>query len=212
MKCIVQFCRTYKRVGCKPGKQHETNGIMTKKQQKLKTPPIWIVISVILSIFIGIFGAIVGIDKIRNYYHPYLFGLIFGGIGVVIGIWFAKKVKRHIAFNPQTKQNYFTVILFIATGFFGVSLMLCSFLNQGLSEIDKCDKYQVINKYRQESRFRQPEINSLVVDLNGKSFRLVCSRDFWFSTSNGQEIDLCLHSSKLGFDFISITNDKNDGK
>lgn len=181
---------------------------MTKKQQKLKTPPIWIVIAVILSIFIGMFGAIVGIDKIRNYYHPYLFGLIFGGIGVVIGVWFAKKVKRYIAVNTKTKQNYVTVILFIATGFFGVTLMLGSFLNQGLSEIDKCDRYQVINKYRQESRFRQPEINSLVVDLNGKSFRLVCSRDYWFRTSNGQEIDLCLHSSKLGFDFISITNDK----
>lgn len=181
---------------------------MTKKQQKLKTPPIWIMIAVILSIFIGMFGAVIGIDKIKNYFHPYLFGLIFGGIGVIIGIWFAKKVKRYIAVNPQTKQNYVAVILFIATGFFGVSLMLGSFLNQGLSEIDKCNRYQVINKYRQESRFRQPEVNSLVVDLNGKQIRLVCSRDYWFRTSNGQKIDLCLHSSKLGFDFISITNDE----
>lgn len=181
---------------------------MTKKQQKLKTPPIWIVVAVILSIFIGIFGAIVGIDKIRNYYHPYIFGLIFGGIGVVLGIWFAKKVKRHIAVNPQTKQNYIAVILFIATGFFGVFLMTGSFINQGLSKIDKCDRYQVINKFRKESRFRQPEVNSLIVDLNGKSFRLICSRDYWFRTSIGQEIDLCLHNSKLGFDFISITNDK----
>jgi len=181
---------------------------MTKKQQKLKTPPIWIVIAVILSIFIGIFGAIVGIDKIRNYYHPYLFGLIFGGIGVIIGIWFSKKVKRYIAVNPKTKQNYVTVILFIAIGFFGVSLMLGSFLNQGLSEIDKCDRYKVINKYRQESRFRQPEVNSLVVDLNGKQIRLVCSRNYWFRTSIGQRIDLCLHKSKLGFDFISVTYDK----
>ncbi len=180
---------------------------MTKTQKKSITPPIWIVIAVILSIFIGMFGAIVGIDKIRNYYHPYIFGLIFGGIGVIVGIWFAKKVKRHIAVNHHTRQNYVVVILFIATGFFGFSLMLGSFINQGLSEIDKCDIYQVINKYRQESRFRQPEINSLVVDLNGKSFRLICSHDYWFSTSNGQEIELCLHSSKLGFDFISITND-----
>jgi hypothetical protein len=181
---------------------------MTKKQQKLKTPPIWIVIAVISSIFIGIFGAIVGIDKIRNYYHPYLFGLIFGGIGVIIGIWFSKKVKRHIAVNLRTKQNYVPVIMFIATGLFGVSLMLGSFLNQGLSEIEKCDRYQVINKYRQESRFRQPEINSLVVDLNGKSFRLVCSRNYWIRTAIGQRIDLCLHNSKLGFDFISATYDK----
>ena len=182
---------------------------MTKKQQKLKSPPIWIVITAILSIFIGMYGAMIGIDKVRNYYHPYLFGLIFGGIGVIIGIWFAKKVKRHIAVDPQTKQNYVAVILSIATGFFGVSLMLGSFLNQGLSEIDKCDKYQVINKYRQERRLKQPEINSLVVDLKGKSIRLVCSHNYWFRTSNGQEIDLCLHNSKLGFDFISITNDKN---
>jgi hypothetical protein len=181
---------------------------MTKKQQKLKTPPIWIVIAVILSIFIGIFGAIVGIDIIRNYYHPYLFGLIFGGIGVIIGIWFSKKVKRHIAVNPLAKQNYATVIMFIATGFLGVSLLFGSLLNQGLSEIEKCDKYQVINKYRQESRSRQPEVNSLVVDLNGKSFRLVCSRNYWSRTPIGQRIDLCLHKSKLGFDYVSVTYDK----
>jgi hypothetical protein len=181
---------------------------MTKKQPKLKTPPIWIIISVTLSVFIGIFGTVVGIDKIKNYYHPYLFGLIFGSIGVIIGIWFAKKVKRHIAVNPITKRNYESVIFYIATGFFGVNFMLGSFLNQGLSKIDTCDRYQVINKYRKESRFRQPEVNSLVVDLNGKPFRLVCSRNYWFRTSIGQKIDLCLHDSKFGFDFITITNDK----
>jgi hypothetical protein len=181
---------------------------MIKSQQKIKTPPIWISILVILSVFIGIFGGIVGIDNIKNYNHPYLFGLIFGGTGIIIGIWFSKKVKRHIAVNSKSKSNYAMVIMFIATGFLGVFLMIGSFLNQGLSEIDKCDRFQVINKYRQESRFRQPEVDSLVVDLNGKSVRLVCNYDYWFKTLIGQRIDLCLHKSKLGFDFTTVTYDK----
>lgn len=181
---------------------------MTKKQLKRKNLPFWILIILILSIFIGIFGAIIGIDKIKNFDHPYLFGLIFGSVGVIIGIWVAIKLKRHIALNPHVKQNYVIVIIFIATGFFGVSLMLSTFLNLRLSDIDKCERYQVINKYRQEYRFRQSEVNSLVVDINGKSCTLVCSREYWIRTSIGDNIDLCLHKSKLGFDFISIKNDK----
>lgn len=181
---------------------------MIKKQQKIKRLPLWITILIILSIFIGIFTSIVGINKIQNNNHPYWFGFIFGGIGLTIGIWTALKLKPLIAVNQRLKNDYFLPIMYISIGCFGLFLMTGSFLNQSLSKIDKCDKYQVINKYRQESRFRQPELNSLVVNIEGESYRLICSQDYWFRTSIGQSIDLCLHKSMLGFDYISLTDDK----
>lgn len=192
---------------CWPNKT-QTTIFMSKKRQEIKKPPIWIMIATFLAIMGGIFTAIVGISKIQNYYHPYWFGLIFGGLGILTGVWTAYKLKPIIAVNQRLKNDYYLPILYISIGFFGLFLMTGSFLNQGLSKIDKCDNFLVINKFRQESRFRQPEINSLVVNINGESCRLICSQDYWFRTSIGQSIDLCLHKSKLGFDFVTVTNDK----
>jgi len=181
---------------------------MIKKKQKKKKPPVWIIVATILSIMIGILTSVIGISKIQNYYHPYWFGLIFGGVGLMTGIWTAKKIKPIIAVNQRLKNNYFLPRMYISIGFFGLFLMTGSFLNQGLSIINKCDNFLVIDKYRQESRFRQPEINSLVVNIDGESHRLICSRDFWLKISVGQSINLCLHESKLGFDYLTVTNDK----
>ncbi len=176
-----------------------------RREQK---PPLLISILITLSVFIGLITGVIGIHNIENYYHPYIFGTIFGGFGVFIGIWVASKLKPIIAVNDRMRKDYHIPTMFIVTGFAGLLLMSSVFINDGLSRVDKYGNYQVINKYRQESKYRQVEINSLIVDLEGKSFRLVCSRNYWYKTSIGQQINLCLHKSKLGFDFISIINDK----
>lgn len=180
---------------------------MTKKQIEIKKPPIWIGILTFLLIIIGILTSIIGIIKIQNYYHPYWFGFIFGGLGLIVGIWISIKLQPIIAVNQRLKNDYYLTIIYISIGFFGLFLMTGSFVNQGCSKVEKFDKYQVVNKYRQESRFRQPEINSLVIEIDGKSRRLICSREYWIRTSIGQSIDLCLYSSKLGFDFITVINE-----
>lgn len=178
------------------------------KQREIKKPPLWVVILMISSIFIGAYTGVIGIINIENYYHPYWFGIIFGGFGLVVGILIAKRVKPYIAVNRRLKNDYGMSIMYISTGFIGVSLMFGSILNQSLSEIYKYDTYTITNKYRQEKRVRTPEVNSLVVNINGQSQRLVCSRDYWNCTYIGKDITLSLYKSKLGFDFIKISNDK----
>jgi hypothetical protein len=180
---------------------------MTNKKQEKKKPLIWIMIATFLSVMTGILTSVIGINKIQNYYHPYWFGLIFGGVGLLSGIWTALKIKPIIAVNHRMKNDYILPIVYISIGFFGLFLMTGSFLNQSLSTIGKCDSFPVIDKCRQASRFRQPEINSLVVNINGEAHRLICSQVYWFRTSVGQNINLCIHESKLGFDYLTITND-----
>ncbi len=177
-----------------------------RREQK---PPLWIRILVTLSLFIGLITGVIGVDKVENYYHPYIFGIIFGGLGVLIGIWIARKFKPIIAVNDRMRKDYHVPTMCIVIGFAGLLLMSSAFINEELSGIDKYEYYQVINKYRQDSKFRQAEVNSLIVDLEGQSFRLVCSRSYWYQTPIGKHIKLCLHKSKLGFDFISIRNDKD---
>ncbi|MGD9994214.1 MAG: hypothetical protein AB7S69_13040 [Salinivirgaceae bacterium] len=173
-----------------------------------KRPPLWIVLMTLISVFGGIILAIMGINKIENYYHPYLFGLIFGGLGLLIGLLTAKKLKPIIAVNQRMKNDYYLPTLFISIGFFGLFLMSASIINLKLSKVDYHDNFIVENKYRQEYRYMQPEINSIVVQMNGDSRRLVCSYDFWIRTSVGQTVYLTNYKSKLGFDFIKISNDK----
>jgi len=181
---------------------------MAKKKQQIKKAPIWIGVGIILLVFIGIFTSIVGINNIVNYFHPYFFGFIFGGIGLVLGIMVAIKIKPYVAVNQKQKRDYWLPIMYISACFFGISVLTGSMINQEFSKVENCDNYTVINKYRQEYRRGSPEINSLVVEINGESHRLVCNFNYWDRIDIGQTINLCLYKSKLGFDYVKITNDK----
>lgn len=185
---------------------------MNKKQQNIKRPPIWIVIALMLSIFVGIFTAIVGVAKIENYDHPYWFGLVFGGMGVILGSLTALKLKPYIAVNPRMRNDYFLPIMHISVGFLGIFLLTGSILNQSLSKVNECDSYIVVDKFRKEAGFRSPEVNSLVVNINGNLHRLYCRYDNWHRVLIGKSINLCLYDSKLGFDFVEITGEKKPSR
>ena len=159
--------------------------------KKAKKKPVWINILSSLLIIIGIFTFIIGIVNIRNYYNPYWFGFICGGLGLLVGI----------CVNQRLKDDLF---LAISVAFIGVFLMTGSFINQSLSP--KCEKYQVIN--RQRKHYRASDSYIFFVDINGESHKLRCSREFWHSISKGQSVDLCLYSGRLGFDYISAKDDK----
>ena len=176
---------------------------------KEKRPPLWIIIIIITSVPIGIFTAVLGISRVENYINPYLFGLVFGGLGILIGTFIALKLKHFIAINQRLKENYFPAIFIISIVFFGTFLFAGSLVNQHFSISVKCNNYAVINKYRQDYRYRSPEINSLVVNLNDHSHRLICSYNYWSRTSIGQPIHLCIYKSYIGFDFIAVINDHN---
>lgn len=176
-----------------------------KRQQK---PPIWIVLMIFLSVFGGIITGIIGINNIVNYYHPYLFGIIFGGLGLITGMFAAKKLKPIIAVNQRMRDDYYLPTMFILVAFFGVFLLLASMANKKLSEINYHEELLVVDKYRQESGYMRPSVNSIVVKVDKKTQRLVCSYDYWLRTSIGQTVDICAYKSKMGFDFIELSDDE----
>jgi dipeptide/tripeptide permease len=178
------------------------------KKHKTKNPPLWIAITLFLSMIGGIFASVVGISEIENYYHPYVFGFICGGFGIIVGLIVANYMKPIIAVNHKIKSNYGMTKMYISVGFIGLFLLLGTTINRNLSHLDQHVSCIITDKYRQESRFRSPEINSLVVNINGDTKRLVCSRKYWFRTRVGQRIGLSLYESSIGFNYIEIANDK----
>jgi hypothetical protein len=180
---------------------------MTKRQQHLKKTPLPIAIATFLSVIIGLWTAVIGINNIVNYNKPYLFAGIFGGVGLVLGILTALKFKCYIAVNKKQQTNYMLPIMFIAVGFIGIFLLTGSLLNQKLSKFESYDHYTVTDKYRQESHYRTPEINTLVVNVKGETEKIVCSYSYWGRTAIGDKINLSIYKSKLGFDYFELTDD-----
>lgn len=75
-------------------------------------------------LFGGMFAAIVAIYNFKNYDNPYLFGFTFGTIGLLTGLFIAKKIKSKILISQQMQQNYFQLTMYVAIGFIGLALLL----------------------------------------------------------------------------------------
>jgi len=182
---------------------------MTKNQtKKIKHPPLWIVGLLIFSLIGGIIAATIGIIRIENYYRPYYFAFIFGGLGLLTGIVTAIKAKPFIAVNYKIRNYYSSAIIHISVGFIGFFLLTGTYLNESFSHFYRKDNFEVINKNRREKHFRVSEKNTLIVNLNGKPYRLICRHNYWDNVIIGQKIELSFYKSSMGFDYIVIENDK----
>ena len=181
--------------------------MITAKNYEKKTP-LPIAIGITLFLFLGILTGIFGIENTKNYLHPYIFYFFIGGIGLATGIYMAIKIKPYVAVNKRLKSNYSFPIISICTGFIGIFLLIASLTNKKISILKSYNHYTVVNKYRQEYHYRSPEINTLVVNIDGKAQKLICSYNYWLTTEIGQNISLGLYESKIGFDFIEVIGDK----
>jgi len=147
---------------------------MISKQSNKEIPTTLFRIIMIVLLLIGVTTTVFGIHRIENYNEPYIFGIIFGGMGLVTGVLIALKIKPY----TSERNDYFTSFLSIILFFFGIFLFSGSKVNEKLSVTGKNEQYVVTDKFRQKSGYRTPEINSLVVDINGSRNSLVCGYSF----------------------------------
>jgi len=177
---------------------------MSKKQKKTGFPTIIFRIILISLLLTGTMTTVIGIDRIENYYEPYIFGIVFGGPGLALGILIALKSKPYINENNDYINLFLSILIFL----FGIFLFTGSLINEKVSKIENSDHYVVTNKYRQKSGYRTPEINSLIIDVNGFPHRLICSYSYWKKINTGQTINLNFYTSKLGFDYMKLPDEK----
>jgi len=70
-----------------------------------KKKPAWFRFLKFFIAAIGVLASVIGIVNIRNYYHPYWFGFIFGGLGLLTGALISLKLKPVIAANRRLKDE-----------------------------------------------------------------------------------------------------------
>jgi hypothetical protein len=185
---------------------------MTKQKSKSfdnvsRLKKVVVVTGIFVSLFGGIFAALVAIDNFKNYDSPYLFGFVFGTIGLLAGLLAASKLKSKIIINQKMQQDYIPLTILIVTGFIGIAMLLGQRANTLLSTKEKCDNYLVADKIFKEGGYRVAELNILEINVDGVHHRFKTKKKYWQTVTVGQQVNVCIYNSKIGFDFIKLTNE-----
>jgi len=156
------------------------------------------------SLFGSLFLAIIAFQDIPKYNNPYLFTAIVIAIGLFSGNLIWRKVKPVILKYSLKKNDDGTMSTFVIFTTIGLLLFTVNELNILTAFKTNCDSYYIVNKYREESGFRKPEVNTLVVNLFNKKENIVCKYNFWTEKRVGDKINLCFYESFFGFNYIEI--------
>ena len=168
-----------------------------------------LVISFLLfNVPVGLIAAIIAIGNFDNYYDPYLFGLISGSIGLIVGVIIAKKLKPLFSVTRKLQFEYGGAILMVSFGFIGFSMLLFEQLNQCISTVKECENYVVTDKYYLERKGRYSVSQILLyVDMNGKTEELRCTLPYWETIAIGKHIKVCKQTSAIGFDYLELPDE-----
>lgn len=167
-----------------------------------------VIVGLFTSLFGGMFAAIVAVDNYKNYISPYSFTFLFGGIGLVAGLYVAKVIKPYVILNKTMLANYYLLTIQFSVGFIGSFMLLGFYFNSAISSQVKCDEFALVDTEYTKGGYRRPERNLLYVDIEGKIETFLCSRDYWQSISAGQKVKVCIYDSPIGFDNFILTDDR----
>jgi len=174
------------------------------KEKKSKKNALILGLIVFISLFGSMFLAIIAFQDIPKYNKPYLFTSVISVLGIFAGYLVWKKVKPTILKYSLKNNNDGTLSTFVIMTIIGLLLFTTNELNILSAYKTSCDSYTVIEKYREESGFRKPEVNTLVVDMDSRRETIVCKYNFWIDKRIGGQINLCFYESFLGFNYIEI--------
>ncbi|MBK7289042.1 MAG: hypothetical protein IPI78_01665 [Chitinophagaceae bacterium] len=166
-----------------------------------------IITAIIVLLLGGIVAAIIAIRSFRNYFHPYLFGFTCGSIGLLIGLFVSNRLKSKIFFSPSKGMNYFRTIMCITPGIIGLTLLLGEYSNRQFAAKEKCADYSIVEKTFIKKGHKTPELNILVIDVEGTHRKIITSPEYFRSVYKGKQINACIHKGRIGFDFLTLTND-----
>jgi len=162
----------------------------------------------VMSPVLGIILSIVAILQFENYFKPYLFALIWGIIGLVIGYLISKRIKPFITKINKKIKDYFQFSLFLMTFFIGLFWQIGVMTNSYFSKLEYTGNHVVINKTYRTGHGRQTSYYKLFFELNGELTNVRCNQNYWNSILIGERIKIEVYKSKLGFDFILLPDEK----
>jgi hypothetical protein len=156
----------------------------------------------------GIYAGILGIDRIENYRHPYLFVTMLGIIGIGFGILLGYFIKPFMKLNSKQLKNFFSNVMFICFGTIGLMIAIGNMLNSKFSKIESCDNWSVYEKEYFPYKYRSPSASYLYVENKGKKECVKINHKYWLKIYINDKIKICTYKSSLGFDYLEVPFEK----
>jgi hypothetical protein len=157
--------------------------------------------------FGGVVCSIVAIIRIENYINPFLFGISCGLCGLLIGLPVGRKLNQlnQRLLLPHLQNQ--TIGHTVAVSFIGFGMLGGSYLNETISdfELKSCT---IIEKDHSERRFRKAPQYYFKVGIDDKIQSITCDYDYWIILSNNDNIRIAYHNSPIGFDYISLPDER----
>jgi len=158
---------------------------------------------------LGIFLAVTAIITIRNYFQPYLFLIFIGIISAIISFISTRKIKPYLKLNNKQSNDYYLTYLYICIGFFGLLLFICNKLNVTFLSDKICDNYSIVDKEHIERQGRYSTDESILyLDFGGRTEKVLLNYKYWNQVQIDDEINVCKGKSHIGFDFLTLTDEK----
>jgi hypothetical protein len=158
-------------------------------------------------LFLGIFSGIYGIKKIENYYNPYMFFIIISLLGITLGHFASSFIKPYMKLNIKQLNDFYKTKIWVICGIIGILVALGSKANSELSKVDFIEISTVVQKERIPYRYGRPSSNYLFVNINRKIEKLRSNYNYWERIRVGDKINIQKYKSKLGFDYIVLTDE-----
>ena len=168
---------------------------------------ILVVIGLFTFLFGGIFAAVIAVDNYKNYLHPYAFTFLFGAIGLTIGLYIAERIKQYVILNDTMLSNYYLLTIQFSVGFIGGFMLIGYYFNLGISTQTKCAEFTVVDTEYKKGGYKYAEQNLIYVDIDGKTEKFLCRREYWQSISISQKVKVCIYDSPIGFDNLVLVDD-----
>ena len=115
-------------------------------------------------------------------------------------------------FDDLSEENT-KVRLEEARDFFNSSLAIYKATEKSIKEKkellakEKCADYSIVEKTFIKKGHKTPELNILVIDVEGTHRKIITSPEYFRSVYKGKQINACIHKGRIGFDFLTLTND-----
>lgn len=151
----------------------------------------------------GIVAGVAAAIKLEKYFHEWIFAIVFGIPGLLIGILAGKKydaiMKNSLLPHLYSDKPSFNIMF----SFVGLSLLAGTWINQGFSVAEDRTYLVVSKEYSPRMAKRTPKYY-LIIRTDKGDEQINCNSDYWERKSPGQYIKVVHNKSFIGFDYVEL--------
>lgn len=145
---------------------------------------------------LGFYLEFKAIDTIHNYFCPYIFTILWGGLGLFFGFLLKNRIIPYFKKLDKNITKYNTIRLLVINTIVGFTLFIGVEANQSFSKLQKVEDSIIIKKTHNKERYTSNNCHKLYFKVNGDLFDKGCEKNNWKDITVGEKIKVEVYKSK----------------